>query len=221
MPLTPEQLAKVLDNSKKLCTPQGDAIMEAYAKPTLKNQQAAKVAQNQMNTFQDFQPYDDGYGQPETFNDMAESIQSHYTDEQVMKSKLPDAVKKSLMENRIPQEEFEPNHLDSVTEMLLKRKQQQRQQQLTEQNLTMTPNNYGSYVPVQPVANQVQIDYNYIKHIVSECIKEYFDKQPLNEGATLKQIGLSEGKIKLVDNRGNVYSAMLEYKGNLEDKKKK
>ena len=44
-------------------------------------------------------------------------------------------------------------------------------------------------------------------------------KGMLNEGATLKGIGLSGGKIKLVDNKGNVFSAKLEYQGNTKDKK--
>ena len=41
----------------------------------------------------------------------------------------------------------------------------------------------------------------------------------LNEGTTIKGIGLSNGKIKLVDNKGNVFSAKLEYQGNTKDKK--
>ena len=41
----------------------------------------------------------------------------------------------------------------------------------------------------------------------------------LNEGSVLKGIGLSKGKIKLVDNSGNVFSAKLEYQGNTKDKK--
>ena len=65
------------------------------------------------------------------------------------------------------------------------------------------------------------IDSNYLKFLIKESLKEYFaEKGTLNEGTTLRQIGLSEGKIKLVDNKGNIYSAQLELTGNVRDKKK-
>ena len=94
------------------------------------------------------------------------------------------------------------------------------QQAMVEQTQTAPAyqqyNTQQQYVPQQPIG----IDYNYLKHIISECIAEYFSKQPLNEQATLKQIGLAEGKIKLIDNKGNVYASKLEYKGNLNDRNK-
>ena len=50
------------------------------------------------------------------------------------------------------------------------------------------------------------IDMSYLKFLIKESLKEYFaEKGTLNEGTTLRQIGLSEGKIKLVDNKGNIY----------------
>lgn len=67
------------------------------------------------------------------------------------------------------------------------------------------------------------IDYSLIKTIVNECIEtklnEITKKGLLSEAATIKGIGLSNGKIKIVDNKGNVYSAKLEYQGNTKDKK--
>ena len=75
----------------------------------------------------------------------------------------------------------------------------------------------------ESVSHDGGIDYALIKTIVNECIEsklnEVFQKGLLNEGATLKGIGLSNGKIKIVDNKGNVYSAKLEYQGNTKDKK--
>lgn len=70
-----------------------------------------------------------------------------------------------------------------------------------------------SYIPQQASAT---IDYSIIKAIIKDTISEYFKE---NDN-TLKQIGLSEGKIRLVDNKGNVYSAELKYAGNIKDKKK-
>ena len=48
---------------------------------------------------------------------------------------------------------------------------------------------------------------------------EYFKKQPLNESASLQTIGLSNGVISLVDNKGNVFKAKLEKIGNTNEKK--
>ena len=63
------------------------------------------------------------------------------------------------------------------------------------------------------------IDYSVIKAIVNECLNEYF-KRPLNESVgTLSGIGLKEGKIKLVDNKGNIFSANLEYQGTTKKNK--
>lgn len=84
----------------------------------------------------------------------------------------------------------------------------------------------GNPVRTQASVNtggSVGIDYALIKTIVNECIEnklnEIAQKGLLNEGTTIKGIGLSNGKIKLVDNKGNIFSAKLEYQGNTKDKK--
>lgn len=67
------------------------------------------------------------------------------------------------------------------------------------------------------------IDYSVLRAIINECIdaklKEYLGngKQSLNEN-TLTGIKLSDGKIKLVDNSGRVFSAKLEYNGKVKGK---
>lgn len=75
----------------------------------------------------------------------------------------------------------------------------------------------------ESVGGGAGIDYALIKTIVNECIEAKFNEMAqrglLNEGTTIKGIGLSNGKIKLVDNKGNVFSAKLEYQGNTKDKK--
>lgn len=75
----------------------------------------------------------------------------------------------------------------------------------------------------QRQTNAGGIDYALIKSIVNECIEQKLNEMAerglLNEGTTLKGIGLNEGKIRLVDNKGNIFSAKLEYKGNTKDKK--
>lgn len=81
----------------------------------------------------------------------------------------------------------------------------------------------GKKAGVTEQSGGVPVDYALIKTIISECLDEKLAemsrKGMLNEGATLKGIGLSGGKIKLVDNKGNVFSAKLEYQGNTKDKK--
>ena len=62
---------------------------------------------------------------------------------------------------------------------------------------------------IVPQTNGV-IDYSLIKQIVEECIDRKL--KTMNE-STLKGVKLKEGKISLVDNSGNVYQAVLEYKG--------
>lgn len=59
------------------------------------------------------------------------------------------------------------------------------------------------------------IDYALIKTIVNEAVEA-----KMNETGSLKAIALSAGKIKLVDNKGNVFTAKLEYQGNVKDKNK-
>lgn len=70
----------------------------------------------------------------------------------------------------------------------------------------------------QPTVQSPSVDYTIIKAIVNECLKEYFEKQPLNESASLKTIGLANGTISLVDNKGNIFKAKLEKIGNKNDK---
>ena len=81
----------------------------------------------------------------------------------------------------------------------------------------------GKKTAINERAGGASVDYALIKTIISECLDEKLaemsQKGMLNEGATLKGIGLSGGKIKLVDNKGNVFSAKLEYQGNTKDKK--
>ena len=66
------------------------------------------------------------------------------------------------------------------------------------------------------------IDYALIKTIVNECLEQKFGEMMeklTSEWTTLKGIGLADGKIKLIDNKGNVFQAKLEYKGNAKEKK--
>lgn len=93
-----------------------------------------------------------------------------------------------------------------------------REKPINEQTTTR----FHHYTPQSPVLTGGYVggvDYSIIKAIVNECLNEYF-KRPLNESAgTLSGIGLKEGKIKLVDNKGNIFSANLEYQGSTKKNK--
>ena len=124
-------------------------------------------------------------------------------------SKLPQAIIESMMNNQIDVSTLNPERsvLDSLG---VKAKPQQKQ--IVREDIS----------PKQ-IYSSNNIDYSIIKAIIEECIDrkltEHFAKQPLNEN-TLKTIGLAEGKIKLIDNKGNIFMSSLEYQGNLKDKKK-
>ena len=125
------------------------------------------------------------------------------------RSRLPEAIKKSMMENQYQFHDItEEGKLESAINNL-----SQRQRQVV--------NEAYSQPQAQNAVIGGGIDSNYLKFLIKESLKEYFaEKGTLNEGTTLRQIGLSEGKIKLVDNKGNIYSAQLELTGNVRDKKK-
>ena len=75
---------------------------------------------------------------------------------------------------------------------------------IQEQQYTPQP----QYQPQAPVA-QTAIDYNYIKYLVSECIKENMNQ--LNDSASLSGIKLvGGGKIQFTDSKGNVFEGVLK-----------
>lgn len=148
-----------------------------------------------------FNSYDD---EPDD-NERTSQIESYYLSEAAKKSGMPDAIKNSMMKNVI-----DVSALDSTSVLgSLGIKPQAQKRQITEQ---ASPQMQHSVV-----GNGV--DYSIIKAIVSECIKEYFSNQMLNEGA-LKTVYLKGGTISLVDNSGNVFKAKLEKVKNLNEDKK-
>ena len=75
---------------------------------------------------------------------------------------------------------------------------------INEQQYTQQPQ-YQQQAPVAPAT----IDYNYIKYLVNECIKENMNQ--LNESAILSGIKLvGGGKIQFTDSKGNVFEGVLK-----------
>lgn len=87
------------------------------------------------------------------------------------------------------------------------------------------------YVPqqsitTQPIQQQFQpnsptIDYNALKFIINECIKESFQQllSTLNEGQ-IKTIAVNGDKIQFLDKDGNLYEGAVSFKKNVKKKNK-
>lgn len=131
-----------------------------------------------------------------------------YSEAGAARSQMPEAIKESMMKNKIDVSKLSNQ---SVLDTLGIRGKKTTAP--TQQRQVVTEQTYQS----QPAAGGV--DYSIIKAVVSECIKEYFKSQPLNE-SSIKTIGLGKGAIKIVDASGNVFQAKLEKIGNVNDKKK-
>lgn len=128
----------------------------------------------------------------------------------INESGLPDIIKRSFMENEInvdclnPDYEREKQFEEAINVVMNEQKIAQQQRNVVSEN-------------VYP-ASTSGIDYNLIRQIIEECIDKKIKN--LNE-STIKGVRLKEGKIMLTDHSGNVYSAALEYKGNVNEQKNK
>lgn len=104
---------------------------------------------------------------------------------------LPDfnAIKESMRKQPTPQ-------MDPMASIM-----PQQQPQVIREVIQQTPQ--------QPSYPQ-GIDYNYIKYIVNECIKENMATQ-LNENANLSGIKMTGGnKIQFTDRKGNIFEGTLK-----------
>lgn len=206
MALSEQQLAGILGNAKKLCNPEADRVMNEY-KGVNANQKKGSSEHENYRTWETAGFDDSEYGGGSTRLSQSAQQQPIMESSGPNRSRLPEAIKKSMMEHQYQFHDMtEQGKLDAAMQGIAQR------QQVTE-----------TYAPVQsqPQAIGGGIDSNYLKFLIKESLKEYFaEKGSLNEGTTLRQIGLSEGKIKLVDNKGNIYSAQLELTGNVKDRKK-
>ena len=208
MALSEQQLAGILGNAKKLCNPEADRVMNEY-KGVNANQKKGSEEHENYRTWETA-GFDDAYaGGGSTKLSQSAPQQQIMESSGPNRSRLPEAIKKSMMENQYQFHDMtEEGKLESTMNNL-----SQRQKQIV--------NEVYNQPQAQNTAINGGIDSNYLKFLIKESLKEYFaEKGTLNEGTTLRQIGLSEGKIKLVDNKGNIYSAQLELTGNVRDKKK-
>lgn len=136
-----------------------------------------------------------------------------FTSDDVQSSNLPEHIKKSMLEHNIDRSGLGGTSvLDSMGIKPKKNVKVTQRTPITEQQ--QMPQQYA----MPSVQNNV--DYSIIRAVVNECLKEYFGKQPLNEGiSALETVALKGKTISLVDNKGNIYQGNLKLVGNTNDKK--
>ena len=140
-------------------------------------------------------------------------------------SKLPKEIMESLMKTPINESSMLTSSLDNINlDAIIPPKTQSKQPQYQPQQPTYIqetvnyqPQPQVQYVP-QPMMN---VDYNYIRSIVNECIQNSLQqiKEEILKESTLKTVRLGgENKIQLIDNKNNLYESKLEFKRNLNKK---
>lgn len=199
MGVTKEQLASIISGrAKHLCNPSADKLIESFTR----NSDGGINNPNPSDYDYDAESFDRMYLSTLDGGNKSDFSYSAFSAEN---SKLPEHIKKSMIEQRIDTSSLGGA---SVLDSLGLNQQTQRrkpvvQEQVTQSNMS-TPQN---------------VDYSIIKAIVNECLREFFEKQPINESTSLQTIGLNNGTISLVDNKGNIFKAKLEKIGNTKDKK--
>lgn len=132
--------------------------------------------------------YDDDYDGPDnSYNDYYAGQDLSYSKRAISESRMPENIKQLMAQGAVDTSSLNPSRsvLDSM------------------------PISKPAPRPSSPQA-QGGVDYALIKTIVNECIKEALSDRTLNESVGIKTIGLSGGKIKIVDNKGNVFSGDLK-----------
>lgn len=205
MPLTKEQLRKCLagardvvqkdmENDQQFAPAPQRAPMREQA--TSRGYNASSVKYVDTDTDLD---YDSPYGGGDVYEEDGGLELPSDMQGAARNSRMPDAIKKSMMQEQIDVSalQTEGSVLDSLG------------MQGGPMRLQKSPINEG-----RRQVSAAGINYSLIKQIITECLDERLGDN------TLKTIQVSDGKIRLVDNKGRIFIANLEYKGNVSDKKK-
>lgn len=207
MAISKEELAQIIQGkAAQLCSVEAERDMNRIA-------EQKRNDGNFINFDDSGDDFIDPYLNEESYQASNRSKQMNSSDmvisqKRLAESKLPDAIKQMMVNNPIDVSGMNPNKsVLSDMNIVAPKREPIREVYTSQSNINASQG----------------IDYSLLKLIIEECIdrklKEYMGKHSLNEN-TLKTIGLAEGKIKLVDNKGNVYMSNLQYQGNLKDKKK-
>ena len=204
------ELNEILANASKLMSPEGQRKINNASKNVSRKD---IIGENYDN---------DDYGYPMQSTNVLEQpmyTQPMYTQPITSQnSKLPKAILESMRKNPINDVVNEYNTEGSVLDSLNISTHNKIKKQINEQ--TQQPVQNLTQQPIQQTVN-TGIDYNYLKFIVNECIKENLKqiKDELLNESSLKLIRLGgENKIQLIDNKNNLYESKLEYKKNISKK---
>lgn len=201
MAISKEQLAAIISGkAKHLCNPEGDRMVESR----MKHSTGGFDNPDPSLYDSDADAFDSMYSA--SLSEERKSGDMMYNEITASKSKLPEHIKQSMLNERIDVSTLGGGSVLDSLGIKESPKQPKRKERVVE-------NVQPQYMP------SAGVDYTIIKAIVNECLNEYFSRQSLNESTSLQTIGLSNGTISLVDNKGNVFKAKLEKIGNTNDKK--
>lgn len=192
-----EKLAAILNGkARELCNPNSAAM-----KMKAQNQNINNDYYSDSDDWDKMYLSEASYNQPSSKEQ--KNIDIQYGTDNINESNLPPHIKESFAKQKI---DMNSTGGFSVLDSLgVKPQERIIQEQPLPQQKTYNTN--------------AMIDYSIVKAIINECLKDFFNKQPLNESAPLQTISLQNGNISLVDNKGNIYKAKLEKIGNKNDKK--
>jgi hypothetical protein len=208
MAISQQALASIIaKNANGLCSPNASKMLNEQAK-NMRGRAGNDIDPNDysdewdnFSLSDDTQPFQEGVARP--------SMQ--YNSESVKNSNIPEAIKQSMLTKHI---DVSTNGDTSFLSEMVKKPQ--RKQVVTEQTNTATP----------VMAASAGVDYSIIKAIVNECLRDYFNNNPiLAEGKSndVKQITYSEksNTIRIIKENGDVYGGKLEYQGDIETVRQK
>ena len=187
--LTESKLNEVLSRASKLMSPEGQRQIDAASFYNSKS----------------FNPDGDFVKTP---NIPTHPTSKPPTQNQVTNSKLPKAIRESIIQNPITEPNNEYNVSASILDSI---PVPPKREVVTEQQ----------YIP-QYQSQPMSIDYNYIRSIINECIQTNLQqiKNEILQESQLKAIRIGgENKIQLIDNKNNLFESKLEFKKNISKNK--
>lgn len=207
MAISEMEMSDVLKRAAALMSPEGEQQIE-YAR---------KMNRNSFNE-------EGGYSQPSGSNNMSKNARVTTTPTPNKHSKLPKAIQESIMSNPLNDTANEYSMQGSVLDNInySAQKENSPMQETYQYNYNNEPSQIYQQKPQQvQYMPQMQIDYNYIRSIVNECIQANIKqiKEEILKESTLKAIRVGgENKIQLIDSKNNLYESKLEFKKNLNKK---
>lgn len=137
------------------------------------------------------------------------------SEKKAKESKMPKAFVESMLSNPSDFSSLERADSDKLEERISKEYMARLNEKLNGVSSNRSTIAETKETPVTtPAASTASVDYTIIKAIVTECLNEKFKE--FGDGA-LKTITLKGGKIRLIDNKGNIFEADLKAKGNIND----